>query len=106
MSKRQIETMERQGTERIAGSTNGCPIETGGTTFAEQPEDEVPEDVAILYSWANLQGAKYRDFSASRREYRAQKRSRTAEVLLEQKVRAAAEAAANAAATLAVEGGE
>jgi cellulose synthase operon protein YhjQ len=105
MSKRQIETMERQGTERIAGSTNGCPIETGGTTFAEQPEDEVPEDVAILYSWANLQGAKYRDFSASRREYRAQKRSRTAEVLLEQKVRAAAEAAANTAATLAVEGG-
>ena len=32
---------------------------------------ETPEDVAVLYSWANLHGAKYRDFSASRREYRA-----------------------------------
>ncbi len=38
-----------------------------------------PEDVAILYSWANLPGAKYRDFSASRREYRAQQRARLAE---------------------------
>jgi len=33
-----------------------------------------PEDVAVLYLWANLQGAKYRDFSGSRREYRAQVR--------------------------------
>ncbi len=40
---------------------------------------ETPEDVAILYSWANLPGAKYRDFSASRREYRAQQRARLAE---------------------------
>lgn len=38
-----------------------------------------PEDVAILYSWANLPGAKYRDFSASRREYRAQQRAKQAE---------------------------
>jgi len=40
---------------------------------------ETPDDVAVLYSWANLQGAKYRDFSASRREYRAQLRHRQAQ---------------------------
>jgi cellulose synthase operon protein YhjQ len=40
---------------------------------------ETPEDVAVLYSWANLHGAKYRDFSASRREYRAQLRQRAAD---------------------------
>lgn len=40
---------------------------------------DTPEDVAVLYSWANLQGAKYRDFSASRREYRAQMRLRAVE---------------------------
>ena len=57
---------------------------------------ETPEDVAILYSWANLHGAKYRDFSASRREYRAQVRHRAAEELrqAELQAKAAAEAAA------------
>jgi len=40
---------------------------------------ETPEDVAVLYSWANLHGAKYRDFSASRREYRAQLRQRASD---------------------------
>ena len=44
----------------------------------EQVSGEPPEDVAILYSWANLQGARYRDFSADRREYRAQLRQRVA----------------------------
>lgn len=34
----------------------------------------LPEDVAALYTWANLHGAKYRDFSASRREARSQQR--------------------------------
>ncbi|WP_420239691.1 cellulose synthase operon protein YhjQ/BcsQ [Telmatobacter bradus] len=29
-------------------------------------QNQTPEDVATLYSWANLHGAKYRDFSASR----------------------------------------
>jgi cellulose synthase operon protein YhjQ len=48
---------------------------------SEEPLSETPEDVAILYSWANLHGAKYRDFSASRREYRAQVRHRAAEEL-------------------------
>ncbi len=41
---------------------------------------EVPEDVAALYAWANLKGARYRDFSAARREVRAQQRARAAQV--------------------------
>ena len=49
------------------------------TEEADEPIAETPEDVAILYSWANLHGARYRDFSASRREYRAQVRHRAAE---------------------------
>ena len=49
------------------------------TDEADEPIAETPEDVAILYSWANLHGARYRDFSASRREYRAQVRHRAAE---------------------------
>src|SRR5277367_5558489 len=53
---------------------------------------ETPEDVAVLYSWANLHGAKYRDFSASRREYRAQLRHRAAEQVKEQALLAQAEA--------------
>ena len=59
---------------------------------------ETPEDVAVLYSWANLHGAKYRDFSASRREYRAQLRHRAAEQVREQALLAKAEAEAAAAA--------
>ena len=42
---------------------------------AEPAASEAPEDVATLYSWANLHGAKYRDFSAPRREHRAQVRA-------------------------------
>ncbi len=49
------------------------------TASEELTGPETPEDVAILYSWANLPGAKYRDFSASRREFRAQQRARQAE---------------------------
>ena len=45
---------------------------------ARNPESiEQADDVATLYSWANLHGAKYRDFSASRQEMRAQMRQRT-----------------------------
>jgi cellulose synthase operon protein YhjQ len=58
---------------------------------------DTPEDVAVLYSWANLQGAKYRDFSASRREYRAQLRLRAAEEQRTEEERALAEAEAAAA---------
>jgi len=57
---------------------------------------ETPEDVAILYSWANLHGAKYRDFSASRREYRAQVRHRAAEELRRTELNAKAQAEAAA----------
>ena len=57
---------------------------------------ETPEDVAILYSWANLEGAKYRDFSANRREYRAQMRHRAAEQLRLMELRAQSEAEAAA----------
>ncbi len=42
-----------------------------------KPENEQADDVATLYSWANLHGAKYRDFSASRQEARSQLRQRT-----------------------------
>ena len=62
------------------------------------PVVETPEDVAVLYSWANLHGAKYRDFSASRREYRAQLRHRAAEQIREQELQAQAEAEAAAGA--------
>lgn len=54
--------------------------------------DETPEDVAVLYTWANLQGAKYRDFSASRREFRAQMKHRAAEAAREAEEKAKAEA--------------
>jgi cellulose synthase operon protein YhjQ len=66
------------------------------TRLSNEDEDpqvaETPEDVAILYSWANLHGAKYRDFSASRREYRAQVRHRAAEELRQAELRAQREA--------------
>src|ERR1700754_3594489 len=57
---------------------------------------ETPEDVAVICSWANLHGAKYRDFSASRREYRAQLRHRAAEQVRQQALLAQAEAEAAA----------
>jgi cellulose synthase operon protein YhjQ len=76
-------------------------------TGEELPVTGIPEDVAVLYSWANLKNAKYRDFSASRREYRAQIRYRAAQDLRERELRAqeAAEESAVAAeqAALAAE---
>jgi cellulose synthase operon protein YhjQ len=65
----------------------------------EELHAETPEDVAVLYSWAKLQGAKYRDFSASRREYRAQMRHRAAETQRESERRAQIEAETAASAT-------
>ena len=70
----------------------------GADRTDELPVADTPEDVAVLYSWANLHGAKYRDFSASRREYRAQLRHRAAEQVREQELKAQAEAEAAAAA--------
>ena len=40
-----------------------------------------PEDVATLYSWANLHGAKYRDFSAARALTREKMRMRVDQVV-------------------------
>lgn len=47
-------------------------------TERDAPPDpnEPPEDVASLYSWANLHGAKYRDFSALRAQTREKGRQR------------------------------
>ncbi len=67
------------------------------TEIPEEAPAETPEDVAILYSWANLQGARYRDFSASRREYRAQVRHRAAEELRTAELKAKQEAETAAA---------
>jgi cellulose synthase operon protein YhjQ len=58
-----------------------------------QPEqNETPEDVATLYSWANLHGAKYRDFSASRAQAREEARLRVEEALAAERRRQEEEA--------------
>jgi hypothetical protein len=44
-----------------------------------------PEDVATLYSWANLHGAKYRDFSAARAQTREMVRLRAERAAEEQR---------------------
>ena len=49
---------------------------------------ETPEDVATLYSWANLHGAKYRDFSASRAQTREKARQRVQEAIEAERRRA------------------
>ncbi|HEY5331766.1 MAG TPA: cellulose synthase operon protein YhjQ/BcsQ [Acidobacteriaceae bacterium] len=69
------------------------------TETIDETQSENPEDVAVLYSWAKLQGTKYRDFSASRRAYRAQMRHRAAELQRETERRAQLEAEATAEAT-------
>lgn len=63
--------------------------------------DETPEDVATLYSWANLHGAKYRDFSASRAQTREKARQRVQEAIDAERRRAQDEAAAHGAAEAA-----
>jgi len=54
--------------------------------------NETPEDVATLYSWANLHGAKYRDFSASRAQTREKARQRVQEAIEAERLRAQEEA--------------
>ncbi|HTJ28911.1 MAG TPA: cellulose biosynthesis protein BcsQ [Acidobacteriaceae bacterium] len=51
---------------------------TQGPNIANE-NTEPPEDVATLYSWANLHGAKYRDFSAARAQARDAARQRVEE---------------------------
>src|ERR1700758_875185 len=55
---------------------------------------ETPEDVASLYSWANLHGAKYRDFSASRAQIRERARQQALQAIEEERQRAFDEAEA------------
>ena len=55
---------------------------------------ETPEDVATLYSWANLHGAKYRDFSASRAQTREKARQRVEEAMEAERCRVRDEAEA------------
>ncbi|MGA9063397.1 MAG: cellulose synthase operon protein YhjQ/BcsQ [Terracidiphilus sp.] len=50
-------------------------------------ENETPEDVASLYSWANLHGAKYRDFSAARAQTREKARQRVEQAMEEERLR-------------------
>ena len=61
-----------------------------------------PEDVATLYSWANLHGAKYRDFSAARAQTREKTRLR-AEQAVEENLRQTQEANAEQEAEQAAE---
>jgi len=62
---------------------------------------ETPEDVATLYSWANLHGAKYRDFSASRAQTREKARQRVQDSIDADRRRAREEAEAAMAAEAA-----
>ena len=55
---------------------------------------ETPEDVATLYSWANLHGAKYRDFSASRAQTREKARQRVQDAIESERRRVREEAEA------------
>jgi cellulose synthase operon protein YhjQ len=50
--------------------------------------EDTPDDVATLYSWANLRGAKYRDFSAVRAQAREQARKRVQESMEIERLRA------------------
>jgi cellulose synthase operon protein YhjQ len=59
-------------------------------------QNAAQEDVATLYSWANLHGAKYRDFSAARAQTREKARLR-AEQAMEEALRQSRPAAAAAA---------
>ncbi|HEX4321372.1 MAG TPA: cellulose biosynthesis protein BcsQ [Acidobacteriaceae bacterium] len=65
---------------------------TGPKSSAEQGEASTPDDVATLYSWANLHGAKYRDFSASRAVAREETRLRAEEAAAEERRRQEEEA--------------
>ena len=89
----QPKTLSQPGNLSAAQGQNGARMGSRGTELDDHPTaDSTPEDVAVLYSWAKLQGAKYRDYSASRREHRAQVRYRAAKALLERELKAQSEA--------------
>jgi cellulose synthase operon protein YhjQ len=64
---------------------------------AQPDPNEPPEDVASLYSWANLHGAKYRDFSASRAQTRENARQRVEQAIEEERLKVRQEAEAQRA---------
>jgi len=68
-------------------------------------QNQTPEDVATLYSWANLHGAKYRDFSASRAQTReiARVRAEQSSDDVQERTQAEADAAKAAEAQRAAE---
>jgi cellulose synthase operon protein YhjQ len=65
---------------------------------AQPDPNDPPEDVASLYSWANLHGAKYRDFSASRAQTREKARQRVEQVIEEERLKVRQESEAQRAA--------
>jgi len=76
------------------------------TEFNPQSDPNgTPEDVATLYSWANLHGAKYRDFSAARAQMRekARLRAEQAHEDVQRQAELEAEAAVAAEAERAIE---
>jgi cellulose synthase operon protein YhjQ len=79
---------------------------------ADVGESTTPEDVASLYSWANLHGAKYRDFSASRALAREEARLRAEEAAtaeqrrIDEEAERRAQEEAQIAARLAAEAAE
>ena len=81
-------------------------------SLADPDEASTPEDVATLYSWANMHGAKYRDFSASRAQAREEARLRVEEAAADERRRQEEEAERRAqeeaqlAARLAAEAAE
>ena len=64
--------------------------------------DDTPEDVATLYSWANIHGARYRDFSSDRAQVREQARKRVEEAMEMDRLRS--EEAASAQGRIHAEG--
>ena len=84
----------------------------GPKSLADPDEASTPEDVATLYSWANMHGAKYRDFSASRAQAREEARLRVEEAAAAERRRQEEEAERKAqeeaqiAARLAAEAAE
>jgi cellulose synthase operon protein YhjQ len=71
---------------------------TDRKALLDSNSNETPEDVATLYSWANLHGAKYRDFSASRAQTREKARQRVQQAIEEERVKVRQEAEAQHAA--------
>ena len=75
------ESQQARPPESVRDFMNPQGPEPERTTHALAPPPDpvprLPEDVAILYAWANIPGATYRDFSAAREERRRLRRTGT-----------------------------